>query len=313
MFSFGFGASMTTCCPLGRIRLGFPASVSALTFPMTTPRPVAIKEASCLSFGLSDASWMLVSASGSSSGLLGDELHSCCPSAAVPGIAAFATWEGATVGVGDLASPMTTVASGTTALTPGLLASARASAAGIVAATALRSESFVMRVAPTCLSWDTSGACIEAAVASRARRWLRFAGRLPSWSLNTTTTCCCLPDVRALTWLVLNLAKLGAATLARGVEPAAELAPIAVTPSAAAPSNEATLRGVKRILLPPFGTALPARHTHGGRQRTQPTPELNRATLHPQAQARATPSLESVPPVGLEPTTFGLKVRCSTN
>src|SRR5487761_1365412 len=69
-----------------------------------------------------------------------------------------------------------------------------------------------------------------------------------------------LPDERALTWLGLNLEKLGPglenpgpATLARAVEPAAQPAPvIAVTPSAAAPSNEAALRGVNDILLPPF-------------------------------------------------------------
>ena len=172
---------MITCCPLGRIMFGFPASVSASTFPMTTPWPVAIEDAS--------VAWMLVSASGSTSGLLGDLLHSCCPSAAVAGIVDFATWEAATVFVLDVASPMVIIPSGTTALTPGLLESACASAAGIVAATALRSESLVICVARTCLSWATSGAWIDAAVASRACRWARFAGRLASWSLNTTTTC----------------------------------------------------------------------------------------------------------------------------
>jgi hypothetical protein len=70
-----------------------------------------------------------------------------------------------------------------------------------------------------------------------------------------------LPDERALTWLELNLGKLGLGTLARAVEatlawavePAAQPAPlIAVTPSvsATAPSNETALRGVKDILLP---------------------------------------------------------------
>jgi hypothetical protein len=59
-----------------------------------------------------------------------------------------------------------------------------------------------------------------------------------------------LPDERALTWLGLNLEKLGLgwemlglATLAPAGEPATQAAPvIAVTPSAAAPINEATLR-----------------------------------------------------------------------
>jgi hypothetical protein len=64
-----------------------------------------------------------------------------------------------------------------------------------------------------------------------------------------------------LTWLALSLEKLGPAlerlglaTLASAVEPAAaQPAPvIAVTPSAAVPSNETALRGVKDILLPPF-------------------------------------------------------------
>jgi hypothetical protein len=74
-----------------------------------------------------------------------------------------------------------------------------------------------------------------------------------------------LPDERALTWLALNLEKLGLGTLARAVEPlglatlawAVEPAAqpalvIAATPSAAAPSNEAALRGVKDILVPPL-------------------------------------------------------------
>jgi hypothetical protein len=85
---------------------------------------------------------------------------------------------------------------------------------------------------------------MDAAVASRACKWARFAGRLASWSSNTTTMRSRLPDERALTWLAFNLEKLGLATLAREVEPAAQPASvIAVTPSAAAPSNEATLRG----------------------------------------------------------------------
>jgi hypothetical protein len=54
-----------------------------------------------------------------------------------------------------------------------------------------------------------------------------------------------LPDERALTWLRLNLEKLGVATLALAVEPAAEPAPVTAMTSAAPPSNEATLRGVK--------------------------------------------------------------------
>jgi hypothetical protein len=94
---------------------------------------------------------------------------------------------------------------------------------------------------------------MDAAVASRACRWARFAGRLVSWSSNTTTTRSRLPDERALTWLGLSLEKLAVGTLARAVEPDAQPTPvIAVTPSAVAPSNEAALRGVKDILLPPF-------------------------------------------------------------
>jgi hypothetical protein len=102
---------------------------------------------------------------------------------------------------------------------------------------------------------------MDAAVASRAARWARFAGRLVSWSSNTTTTRSRWPDERALIWLGLNLGKLGLATLARAVEatlaravePAAQPGPvIAVTPSAAAPTNEAVLRGVKDIFPPPF-------------------------------------------------------------
>src|ERR1700722_6460712 len=204
---------------------------------------------------------MLVRASGSTSGLLGSVLHNCWPSAALAGVADLRTWEPATVFVLYLPpSPMMTVTSGTTLLTPRVWLSACASAAGIVAATALMSERVVICVALTCFNWATSGACMDAAVASRARRWARFAGRLVSWSSNTTTMRSRLPDKRALTWLGLNLEKLGLgtlapaaeATLAPAAEPAAQPAPvIAVTPSAAAPSNEAALRGVADILLPP--------------------------------------------------------------
>ncbi len=203
---------------------------------------------------------MLVRASGSTSGLLGSVLHSCCPSAAFAGMAGFRTWEAATVFVLYLPpSPMMTVASGTTSLMPGVWLSACASAAGMAAATALRSERAVICVAPTCFSWATSGACMDAAVAARARRWARFAGRLVSWSSNTTTMRSRLPDERALTWLGLNLAKLGLglATLAWAAGAAAQPAPlIAATPSAVAPSNEAALRGVADILLPPCRPAL---------------------------------------------------------
>src|SRR5580658_55208 len=254
-FSVGSGASMITACPLGRIMLGFPASVSASTLPTMTPWPVAYVDASNGSFGILDASWMLVRASGSTSGLLGDVLHNCCPSAAVAGMFDFSNWKATTVGVVDVASPMMMVPSGTT-LTPGVWLSACASAAGIVAATALRRESCVICVAFTCVSWATSGACMDAAVACRADRLAWLAGRLGSWSLNTTTTCSCLPDERAVTWLELNLEKLGP-TLAWAVGAAAQPTPvIAVRLSAAAPSNEAALRGVKNILLPPFGPSL---------------------------------------------------------
>jgi hypothetical protein len=79
-----------------------------------------------------------------------------------------------------------------------------------------------------------------------------------------------LPDARALTWLELNLEKLGLATtlvrvveplglatLAWATEPAAQPAPvIAATPSAVALSNEAALRGVRDILLPSIPASL---------------------------------------------------------
>ena len=55
---------------------------------------------------------------------------------------------------------MMIVPSGTTSLTPAVWRSACASAAGIVAATALSSDRVVMLVAPTCFSWATSGACM---------------------------------------------------------------------------------------------------------------------------------------------------------
>src|SRR5215471_7297865 len=90
---------------------------------------------------------------------------------------------------------------------------------------------------------------MDAAVAARACRWARFAGRLVSWSSNTTTMRSCLPDERALTWPGLSLEKVGLGTPARAVEPAAQPAPlVAVTTSAAAPSSETTLRGVNDIL-----------------------------------------------------------------
>src|SRR5580700_5680034 len=98
---------------------------------------------------------------------------------------------------------------------------------------------------------------MDAAVVARACRWARFAGRLVSWLSNTTTMRSCLPAERALTWLALNLEKLGLGTLARVVEAAARPAPvIIVTPSAAAPINEAALRGVKVIPLSPFRPSL---------------------------------------------------------
>src|ERR1700722_4058292 len=98
-FSVGSGASMITGVPSGRIMLGFPASVSALTFPTMTPWPVAIEDASFGSFGLLDASWMLVRASGSIRGWPDDEVQDCCPSAAVDGPADLRTREAAAVGV----------------------------------------------------------------------------------------------------------------------------------------------------------------------------------------------------------------------
>ena len=85
-------------------------------------------------------------------------MHRRCPSAALSRKADFRTREEGTAFVVDLASPMMMVPSGTTFLTPAAWLSAFASAAGMDAATALRSESFVICVAPTCLSWATSGA-----------------------------------------------------------------------------------------------------------------------------------------------------------
>lgn len=105
----------------------------------------------------------------------------------------------------DVASPMRMVPSGTTSLTPWVWLSACASAAGISAATALRIDRDVMCVAPTCFSCATSGACMDAAFASRACRWALLAGRLESWLSNTTTMRSCLPGERALTWLGLSL------------------------------------------------------------------------------------------------------------
>src|ERR1700722_1977286 len=93
---------------------------------------------------------------------------------------------------------------------------------------------------------------MDAAMAARACRWARFAGRLPSWLSNTTTMRSCLPAERARTWLGLSLEMLGLA-LARAAELAAQPTPVtAVRPSAAAPSNEAPLRGINDILLPLF-------------------------------------------------------------
>src|SRR5580704_5526589 len=208
-------------------------------------------------------------------------------------MAGFCTREAATVFVLYLPPcPMMTVASGTTSLTPRVWLSACASAAGIVAATALRSERVVICVALTCFSWATSGACMDAAAASRACRWARFAGRFLSWSPNTTTTRSRLPDERALTWLALSLEKLGPAlerlglaTLASAVEPAAQPAlVIAARPSAATPSNETALRGIKDILRSPF------RPSHGSLDVTEPylrVQHLSSASSGPKARRRS--------------------------
>jgi hypothetical protein len=65
----------------------------------------------------------------------------------------------------------------------------------------------------------------------------------------------CLPDERTLTWLALNLEKLGPAALARAVESVAQAVPVVIVmTSAPAPSNEAALSGVKDILVPPSGS-----------------------------------------------------------
>src|ERR1700692_2296684 len=97
---------MTTCCPLGRIRLGFPASESASTFPTMTPWPVAIADASFGSFGLLDASWMLVRASGPRRRLLGGALPKWLPVARRCGVGGFRHPGGGTGFVVDVASPM---------------------------------------------------------------------------------------------------------------------------------------------------------------------------------------------------------------
>src|SRR5450756_87514 len=244
---------MITCCPLGRIRLGFPASESASTFPTMTPWPVAIADASFGSFGLLDASWMLVRASGSSSGLPGDALHNCCPSAAVAGMVGFRSREAATVFVVDVASPMMMVPSGTTALTPWVRLSARASAAGIVAATALRSERAVICVAPTCFNWATSGACMDAAVASLACSWARFAGRPVSWLSNTTTMGSRLPDERAFTWLGLNLEKLdGVGCGAAATVSAAAVSAAAAVKDIASPTAPVTAHNRAVFMISPY-------------------------------------------------------------
>src|SRR5581483_4879109 len=125
---------------------------SASPFPTMTPLPVAILDASFWPVGLLDLLGMLVGASASRSGLFADFLHTCCPSVAAPGPVAFHTCEAATVLGFRLLSPMMRVPSGTTALTPRVWLSARASAAGILAATALRSHRALIFVAPTCLS-----------------------------------------------------------------------------------------------------------------------------------------------------------------
>src|ERR1700733_4165475 len=96
---------------------------------------------------------------------------------------------------------------------------------------------------------------MDAAAAARAGRWDRLAGRFLSWLSNTTTMRSCWPAERALTWLGLNLEMAGR-TLARAVELAAQPRPVSpVTLSAAAPSNEAALRGVKDMLKPRFRPA----------------------------------------------------------
>ena len=148
----------------------------------------------------------------------------------------------------DVASPMMMVPSGTTSLTPWVWLSACASAAGIVAATALRSESVVMCVASTCFSWATSGACMAVAAACRACRWALVAGRLASWSSNTTIMDSCLPDERALTWLVLSLEKAGCGepTAAAVVAPSAVPAPAAVKDIA---SPAAPIRAHNRVVF----------------------------------------------------------------
>ena len=110
-----------------------------------------------------------------------------------------------------------------------------ASAAGMVAATALSSDRPVMCVAPTCFSWATSGACIDSAAAFRALRWVWLAGRPESWLSNTTTMGSCLPDEKALTWLALSLEKLG-----EGEAPGVAAVAAVAVPAIAAASDIAT-------------------------------------------------------------------------
>jgi hypothetical protein len=93
---------------------------------------------------------------------------------------------------------------------------------------------------------------MDLAVDSRADLWAVFAGKLVSWSSNTTTMGSRLPDEKAFTWLGFKVEKLGS-TLARAVEAVAQpTLVIAVRLSAAPPNSEATIRGVKDIFLPPF-------------------------------------------------------------
>jgi hypothetical protein len=68
------------------------------------------------------------------------------------------------------------------------------------------------------------------AAACRACRWALVAGRLVSWSSNTTTMDSCRPDERALTWLVLSVEKAGCGEPAAAavVAPSAAPAPAAV-------------------------------------------------------------------------------------
>ncbi len=145
-------------------------------------------------------------------------------------------------------SERTMVPSGTTSLIPEAWRSACASDAGIVAATALRSERLRTCVAPTCPSWAISGACTEAAIAARAPRWARLPeGWRAGCQRQRSPPLAFRPRGRGSGPSSGEPERVGPTGSA--VEPAAEPAPaIAIALTATAPTSAARLRGVLDIL-----------------------------------------------------------------